>query len=59
MKRISLLIPDDLYMEVLKVAKSDNRTFTYAATVLLHKALKEKNRKRVKKEVHFEHNSSN
>ena len=59
MKRISLLIPDELYIQILKVAQSDNRTFTYAATSLLQKALKEKNRKRGKKEVHFTHNTTN
>lgn len=59
MKKVSLLIPNELYIEILKVAQSDNRTFSYAAIALLQKGLKEKTRKRGKKEIHPAHNTSN
>lgn len=58
MKKISLIIPKELHNELLKVAQLDNRSLTYVVNSLLQKALKEKNRKRVKKEVYFKHNST-
>jgi metal-responsive CopG/Arc/MetJ family transcriptional regulator len=59
MRRISVIIPEELHSEILKVAQLDNRSLTYAVISLLQKGLKEKNRKRAKKEVYFTHNTSN
>lgn len=59
MRKISLIIPEELHTELLKVAQLDNRSLTYVVNSLLQKALKEKNRKRGKKEVYFTHNTSN
>jgi metal-responsive CopG/Arc/MetJ family transcriptional regulator len=59
MRRISVIIPEELHSEILKVAQLDNRSLTYAVISLLQKGLKEKNRKHAKKEVHITHNTSN
>jgi metal-responsive CopG/Arc/MetJ family transcriptional regulator len=59
MRRTSIIIPEELHQELLKVAQLDNRSFSYVVSSLLQKALKEKNRKRGKKEVYFTHNTSN
>jgi hypothetical protein len=59
MKKISLIIPEELHQQLLKVAQLDNRSLTYVVNSFLQKALKEKNRKHVKKQVHSQHNSSN
>lgn len=59
MRRTSITIAEQLHNEILKVAQLDNRSFSYTVTSLLQKALKEKNRKRGKKEVHSAHNTSN
>lgn len=59
MRKISLIIPEELHQELLKVAQLDNRSLTYVVNSLLQKALKEKNRKRGKKEIHPAHNTSN
>jgi len=59
MRKISLIIPEELHTQLLKVAQLDNRSLTYVVNSLLKKALKEKNRKRGKKEVHSTYNTSN
>ena len=59
MRKISLIIPEELHIQLLKVAQLDNRSLTYAVISLLQKGLKEKNRKHAKKEVHIIHNTSN
>lgn len=59
MRRTSIIIAEELHNQILKVAELDNRSFSYVVSSLLQKALKEKNRKRGKKEVHLTHNTTN
>jgi hypothetical protein len=59
LKRLSIVIHEDLYTELLKVASLDNRSMNYTVSTLLQKALKEKFRKRGKKESNITDNTSN
>lgn len=59
-KRISSVIHQDLYIELLKICKSNGRSLNFIVNDLLTKAIKEKNRKRnVKKESDIKYHSSN
>ena len=58
-KRISIVVHEDFHKQLNKVALSDNRSLNYTIVSLLHKALKEKNRKRVKKQIHLADHSAN
>ena len=58
-KRISLVVHEDFHIELNKVALSDNRSLNFTLVSLLQKALKEKKRKRVKKQIHPADNSTN
>ena len=51
-KRISLVVHEDFHKQLNEVALLDNRSLNFTIVSLLHKALKEKNRKRVKKQIH-------
>ena len=46
-KRISGVIHDSLYKMIVEIAEKENRSFNAILSVLLTKAVKEKNRKRV------------
>ena len=58
-KRISLVVHEDFHIELNKVALSDNRSLNFTIVSLLQKALKEKKRKRVKKQIHSADYSAN
>ena len=59
-KRISSVIHQDLYNELLKICKSNGRSLNFIVNDLLTKAIKEKNRKRnVKKESDIKYHSAN
>jgi len=45
-KRISGVIHDSLYKMIVEIAEKENRSFNAILSVLLTKAVKEKNRKR-------------
>lgn len=45
-KRISGVIHDSLYKMIVDIAEKENRSFNAILSVLLTKAVKEKNRKR-------------
>lgn len=49
MKRISGYINEDLFAAIHEVAKLEKRKFTPTIEILLEYAIKQKNRKRVKK----------
>lgn len=49
-RRVSLMLHEDVFNDILKLSKKENRSLTFTIATLLQKALKEKNRKRVKKE---------
>lgn len=46
MKRISGYISEELYLEIEEISKRENRKITPMISILLHMAVKEKNRKR-------------
>jgi hypothetical protein len=49
-RRVSLMLHEDVFNDILKLSKKENRSLTFTIATLLQKALKEKNRKRAKKE---------
>ena len=49
-RRVSLVLHEDIFNEILKLSKKEDRSINFTIATLLQKALKEKNRKRVKKE---------
>lgn len=59
LKRISAVIDESLYEEVIKIAEADNRSLNYTVILLLQKAIKEKNRKRNKNQIDITDFSSN
>lgn len=56
--RISGYITEELYKEIEEIAKRDNRKFTPMISILLQQAVKERNRKRAKKD-NSQYNSPN
>lgn len=56
-KRLSITLHEDVYHEVLKICGKENRSIGFIVNSLLQKALKEKNRKRGKKQSNTEHHS--
>jgi hypothetical protein len=58
-RRVSLVLHEDIFDEILKLSKKENRSLNFTISTLLQKALKEKNRKRVKKESSIQHHATN
>ena len=49
-RRVSLVLHEDIFNEILKLSKKEDRSLNFTIATLLQRALKEKNRKRAKKE---------
>jgi hypothetical protein len=58
-KRISAVIPSELYDDIKKLCESSSRSVNYMISKLLTQAIKEKIRKSGKKQNHTEHHTSN
>jgi hypothetical protein len=58
-RRVSLVLHEDVFNEILKLSQKENRSLNFTIATLLQKALKEKNRKRAKKENSIQHHASN
>jgi hypothetical protein len=56
-KRISVVLHEDVYKQIEIISIKENRSLNFTVTSLIQKALKEKNRKRGKKQNNTEHNS--
>lgn len=58
-RRVSLVLHEEVFNEILKISKKEDRSINFTIATLLQKALKEKNRKRAKKESNIQHHASN
>jgi hypothetical protein len=58
-KRMSIVVDQTLYEEIVNIATLENRSLNYTVILLLMKAIKEKTRKRGKKESNIQHNTPN
>lgn len=56
-KRVTVPLHEDVYSEILKICGKENRSIGFILNSLIQKSLKEKNRKRGKKENNTKHNS--
>jgi len=56
-KRVTISLHEDVYSDILKICGKENRSLSFVLNTLIQKALKEKNRKRGKKQSNIEHNS--
>jgi predicted CopG family antitoxin len=56
-KRVTISVHDDVYFDLVKIAGKEQRPLSYILNSLIQKSLKEKNRKRGKKQNNTEHNS--
>ena len=57
--QICATVPKSLSADISEIAERDNRTFSQTVALLLHSAVKERNRKRNAKNVHIPDNTSN
>lgn len=56
--QICVTISEELNLTILKIAAQDSRTLSQTVSLLLVKAIKEKTRKRAKKESSIQHHTT-
>jgi hypothetical protein len=59
LRRINAVVDIVTFNEIIRIAEEDNRSLNYVIVNLLNKAIKEKNRKKIKNKISLDDFSKN